>query len=70
MTVMNGETEQARAERLARARRFLEAGRTGIDPAPPKDRAADTAAAPAAPGDRPDPTRFGDWEKNGRCIDF
>ena len=20
--------------------------------------------------DRPDPTRFGDWEKNGRCIDF
>jgi hypothetical protein len=19
---------------------------------------------------RPDPTRFGDWEKNGRCIDF
>jgi len=21
-----------------------------------------------APG--PEPTRFGDWEKNGRCIDF
>ncbi|HEX2790298.1 MAG TPA: DUF1674 domain-containing protein [Steroidobacteraceae bacterium] len=21
-----------------------------------------------APG--PDPTRFGDWEKGGRCIDF
>lgn len=20
--------------------------------------------------DRPEPTRFGDWEKNGRCIDF
>ncbi len=19
---------------------------------------------------RPDPTRYGDWEKNGRCIDF
>ena len=19
---------------------------------------------------RPDPTRFGDWEKGGRCIDF
>lgn len=35
-------------------------------------------AAPAAPGkkdddkSRPrlDPTRYGDWEKNGRCIDF
>ncbi len=23
---------------------------------------------PGAP--RPDPTRYGDWEKNGRCIDF
>jgi len=31
--------------------------------------------APAKPveiGGRegPDPTRYGDWEKNGRCIDF
>ena len=27
------------------------------------------AAAPEP--DKPlDPTRFGDWEKNGRCIDF
>ena len=26
---------------------------------------------PAAPApDRPDPTRYGDWEHNGRCIDF
>lgn len=40
--------------------------------------AADTTghmAAPAAPqeiGGRigPEPTRYGDWEKNGRCIDF
>lgn len=35
------------------------------------------ATAPAVPpateiGGRegPEPTRFGDWEKNGRCIDF
>jgi hypothetical protein len=38
-------------------------------------------AAPAAPTpaptpreiggrDGPEPTRYGDWEKNGRCIDF
>ncbi|GAC1454283.1 MAG: hypothetical protein PVSMB6_09830 [Steroidobacteraceae bacterium] len=36
-------------------------------------------AAPGAPPARPreiggsagpEPTRFGDWEKNGRCIDF
>lgn len=27
---------------------------------------------PAEYGGRPgpDPTRYGDWEKNGRCIDF
>ncbi|WP_240623995.1 DUF1674 domain-containing protein [Ahniella affigens] len=32
-------------------------------------------AAPVLPKeiggrDGPEPTRFGDWEKNGRCIDF
>jgi hypothetical protein len=26
--------------------------------------AGDTASC------RPDPTRYGDWERNGRCIDF
>lgn len=29
--------------------------------------------APKETGGRasgPDPTRYGDWEKNGRCIDF
>ena len=32
---------------------------------------AKPAAAPESGGrDGPDPTRFGDWEKNGRCIDF
>lgn len=30
------------------------------------------SAKPAEIGGRkgPEPTRFGDWEKNGRCIDF
>ncbi|MFO1060717.1 MAG: DUF1674 domain-containing protein [Dongiaceae bacterium] len=32
-------------------------------------------AAPARPAEiggrtGPDPTRYGDWELNGRCIDF
>lgn len=29
-------------------------------------------ATPPERGGRigPDPTRYGDWEKNGRCIDF
>lgn len=41
--------------------------------------AESTATAPAAPvvvpeiggrKDGTDPTRYGDWEKHGRCIDF
>jgi len=35
-----------------------------VVPAPP----AATTPAPERPA--PDPTRYGDWEKNGRCIDF
>jgi hypothetical protein len=33
---------------------------------------AGVAAPPAEIGGTggPEPTRFGDWEKNGRCIDF
>ncbi len=36
------------------------------------DKADDAAARPKEIGGRdgPDPTRYGDWEKNGRCIDF
>lgn len=35
----------------------------------------DTAPVPACAveiggRDGPEPTRYGDWEKNGRCIDF
>ncbi|MBL8264869.1 MAG: DUF1674 domain-containing protein [Steroidobacter sp.] len=37
--------------------------------------AGQTGSAPVAPTeiggrDGPEPTRFGDWEKSGRCIDF
>jgi len=33
---------------------------------------APTAVPPKEVGGRdgPEPTRYGDWEKNGRCIDF
>jgi len=45
----------------------------GAPPAPraPSERAAD-ADRPREYGGRkgPEPTRYGDWEKNGRCIDF
>ena len=44
-------------------------------PVPPKAKTEDAATAintiPESGGrDRLDPTRFGDWEKNGRCVDF
>ena len=44
-------------------------------PAKPAARARNWPKEPARPqeiGGRngPEPTRFGDWEKNGRCIDF
>jgi hypothetical protein len=46
-----------------------------VDPATPDgDRIAPDLASssPKEIGGRdgPEPTRFGDWEKNGRCIDF
>ena len=42
---------------------------------PPAPEADPAAAAPSLPKeiggrDGPEPTRFGDWEKAGRCIDF
>ncbi len=50
--------------------------RRNIPPVPPAPGAAPAPAdkTAAKPGGKPaakaDPTRFGDWEKNGRCIDF
>lgn len=41
--------------------------------------AQEPVSVPRAPGDRPqeiggpsgpEPTRYGDWERRGRCIDF
>ncbi|HEX5960818.1 MAG TPA: DUF1674 domain-containing protein [Rhodanobacteraceae bacterium] len=37
-------------------------------PAPARDGAPRDRPTPE--GDALDPTRYGDWEKNGRCIDF
>jgi hypothetical protein len=38
----------------------------------PQDKGAGKDESPREIGGRkgPEPTRFGDWEKNGRCIDF
>ena len=38
-------------------------------PVPAPDE-ADPKAPPARDGERLDPTRYGDWEKDGKAIDF
>jgi hypothetical protein len=43
--------------------------------AQPREAASGAQPSQAAPReiggrDGPEPTRYGDWEKNGRCIDF
>ncbi len=46
-------------------------GRAGVPP-PKAPKPARPQAGPKEIGGRkgPDPTRYGDWEKKGRCIDF
>lgn len=42
-------------------------------PAPESAPATEPEPAPSKEiggRDGPEPTRYGDWEKNGRCIDF
>jgi hypothetical protein len=34
------------------------------------DAAQDARPVEIGGRDGPEPTRYGDWEKNGRCIDF
>jgi len=44
------------------------------DPELPEPQDGEAPVSPSAPEidgrEGPDPTRYGDWEKNGRCIDF
>jgi len=40
-----------------------------LSPSPPVPEPAEAVPEPE-PGDRPPPTRYGDWERNGIAIDF
>jgi hypothetical protein len=43
-----------------------------LSPSPPvpEPKVAEEPAPPAGEEERPDPTRYGDWEKKGIAIDF
>ena len=43
---------------------------TAEPPAPPAPVAKDQRPPEIGGRKGPDPTRYGDWEFNGRCIDF
>jgi hypothetical protein len=40
----------------------------GLEEDPTKK--SESQTAPHKETKRPEPTRYGDWEKDGRCIDF
>jgi hypothetical protein len=50
----------------------LSVGATTAASAPAGTAQVASVVAPAEIGGPPgpEPTRFGDWEKNGRCVDF
>jgi hypothetical protein len=47
-------------------------GQAATPEAPPEAMPDGSESLPPEIGGRdgPEPTRYGDWEKNGRCIDF
>lgn len=45
-------------------------GRNGPEAKVEKVEKPTTQAQTPKPAQRPEPTRYGDWEKDGRCIDF
>lgn len=46
------------------------AGEAGRPPEPDTKPATPEKAKEIGGRKGPDPTRYGDWEKNGRCVDF
>lgn len=65
-------TTSGRDDPAARQTPAPKAGGDAPQPAPqPEVEDKANQAVPEIGGRKgPDPTRFGDWEQNGRCIDF
>jgi len=69
-----GLKSELHADRLDRSRKVLEGHLPDDDKSQrtqtaAKDKPNQTSAETGGPSG-PEPTRYGDWEKKGRCIDF
>ena len=69
---MSKQKKDAEKYRLAKT---VPASDTGISDGPATDNLASDMGSPDMAIERggpkgPEPTRFGDWENNGRCSDF
>jgi hypothetical protein len=56
--------------RLSRAKQVLESQKSAPKPLASLDGTPYVTKGEAGGPKGPDPTRYGDWERNGRCIDF
>lgn len=67
-------TKPATKDDKEKAARIAEAAQRALAEAEARRAERDRAAKPqpreVGGRDGPDPTRYGDWEKSGRCIDF
>ena len=65
----SGDQQASSANPVVAAKSNVEAGIVSHNAAPAKH---EKESRPAEIGGRGglEPTRYGDWEKNGRCIDF
>ena len=76
----NKEHSTAPSPRLRRAEQMLENQNNApatVEPVAPdhpqpmaKPKQTDATNLEVGGPEGPDPTRYGDWERNGRCIDF
>ena len=56
--------------RLSKAKRILESQKSVPNPMVSLDEDPKITKGETGGPKGPDPTRYGDWERNGRCIDF
>ncbi|MGH8233742.1 MAG: DUF1674 domain-containing protein [Rhodanobacteraceae bacterium] len=66
------ETIQASRSPGFRTMTDITSGTPALKPGPANETKPESVPRerPTPEGDGLDPTRYGDWEKNGRCIDF